>query len=108
MKQTLRDKTLYIGAGAGIVAFAVFGLLPGSVLGGAMGLDIAGRLLGAPVEPGIFARMLVSICMLAGVMASGLLFTVAGSAAGWLGGALLDTLVPHKVSVNVTPRHSSR
>ena len=37
MKTTIARKTAYLGAGAGLVLFALFGLLPGSLLGGAMG-----------------------------------------------------------------------
>jgi hypothetical protein len=44
MKITIARKTAYIGAGAGLVLFALFGLMPGSLLGGAMGLNIAGWL----------------------------------------------------------------
>ena len=34
----LAKKMAYMGAGCGLVLFAVFGLLPGSFLGGVMGL----------------------------------------------------------------------
>jgi hypothetical protein len=44
MKTTLSRKTAYIGAGAGMVLFAIFGLLPGSLLGGAAGIKLAGML----------------------------------------------------------------
>ena len=52
MKTTIARKTAYIGAGAGLVLFALFGLLPGSLLGGAMGINIAGWLFGLPLQPG--------------------------------------------------------
>ena len=42
MKNTLSRKAAYIGAGAGLVLFAIFGLLPGSLLGGAAGIKFAG------------------------------------------------------------------
>ena len=51
MKTTLSKKAAYIGAGAGIMLFALFGLLPGSLLGGAVltetifGLSGVGRIL---------------------------------------------------------------
>ena len=53
MKTTLSRKTAYIGAGAGLVLFAIFGLLPGSLLGGAAGIKFAGMLFGLPLEPGV-------------------------------------------------------
>ena len=55
MNTILSRKTAYIGAGAGLVLFAIFGLLPGSLLGGAMGINIAGWLFGLPLHPGIVA-----------------------------------------------------
>jgi hypothetical protein len=90
MKGTLRNKLLYSGAGGGLVCFAIFGLLPGSFLGGVMGLNIAGSILGYPVAAGIAARMIVTLSMLIGIMASGLVFTVGGALAGWLVGAAAD------------------
>jgi len=89
-KESIRQKTMYIGAGAGIVLFAVFGLMPGSFLGGVMGLSIAGTLLGSPTTPGILTRIIVALSMLVGVLASGLLFTIAGSTLGWILGAVAD------------------
>jgi len=35
-KKEMARKMAYIGAGAGLVLFAVMGLLPGSLLGGAL------------------------------------------------------------------------
>ena len=59
MKDTTYTKSLtYVGAGAGVVLFAIFGLLPGSFLGGVMGLNLAGSLLGTPVVSGILARLI--------------------------------------------------
>ena len=53
MKDTnYKKKLAYMGAGCGVVLFAVFGLLPGSFLGGVMGLNIAGTIFGTPVGAG--------------------------------------------------------
>ena len=61
MKDTTYTKKLaYMGAGCGVVLFAVFGLLPGSFLGGVMGLNIAGILFGTPVGAGLLPRMISS------------------------------------------------
>ncbi|MBS1125621.1 MAG: hypothetical protein H6Q98_559 [Nitrospirae bacterium] len=49
MKNSIAKKGAYIGAGAGLVLFAIFGLLPGSLLGGAMGINIAGWMFGLPL-----------------------------------------------------------
>ncbi len=84
-------KLAYMGAGCGIVLFALFGLLPGSFLGGVMGLNIAGTLLGTPVTSGILTRMIVAGSMLIGVMVSGIIFITASATVGWLIGAVVDT-----------------
>ncbi len=93
MKETKYTRKLaYIGAGCGIVLFAVFGLLPGSFLGGVMGLNVAGTLLGTPVASGVASRLIIAVSMMAGVMVSGIMFITASSLAGWLIGTVLDAL----------------
>ncbi len=91
MNRTLARKSAYIGAGAGLALFAVFGLLPGSLLGGAAGIKLAGMLFGLPLDPGILSRSIVLISMLAGVLVSGIAITTATSTAGWLMGNLLES-----------------
>jgi hypothetical protein len=94
MKTTLSKKAAYLGAGAGLVLFAIFGLLPGSLLGGAAGIKFAGMLFGLPLEPGIISRSLVLLSMLAGVLVSGIAIVTAASTAGWLVGTALEPGVP--------------
>src|SRR3990172_9180919 len=97
MKDTRYTKKLaYMGAGCGVVLFAVFGLLPGSFLGGVMGLNIAGTLLGVPVTSGILSRMIVAASMVTGVMVSGIIFITASTVAGWLIGTVADALTAEK------------
>jgi hypothetical protein len=91
MKTTLARKTAYIGAGAGLVLFALFGLLPGSLLGGAMGINIAGMLFGLPLQPGLVSRVIVLASMLVGVLVSGIVMVTATSTMGWLVGKALET-----------------
>jgi hypothetical protein len=86
---TLSRKAAYIGAGAGLVLFAIFGLLPGSLLGGAAGIKFAGMLLGLPLQPGIISRSVVLASMLIGVAVSGIAIVTATSAIGWLVGSVL-------------------
>jgi len=93
MKDTTYTKSMtYIGAGAGVVLFAVFGLLPGSFLGGVMGLNLAGSLLGTPVASGVLARLIVASSMVLGVMVAGIMFITAASTLGWLIGTVVDAL----------------
>jgi len=90
MKNTLSRKTAYIGAGAGLVLFALFGLLPGSLLGGAAGINIAGWLFGLPLNPGLLSRIIVLVFMLIGVLVAGIVIVTASTAVGWLAGKVLE------------------
>jgi len=85
----MRNKLMYVGAGGGLVMFAVFGMLPGSFLGGVMGLSLVNGLTGTAAS-GILSRIIVAVSMLTGVLASGLVFTVAGATIGWLVGLVVD------------------
>jgi hypothetical protein len=93
MKTTLSKKGAYLGAGAGLVLFGLFGLLPGSLLGGAAGISAAGMLFGLPLEAGLLSRVIVLTSMLIGVLASGLTIVTATSTFGWLAGAAMSTSV---------------
>ncbi len=91
MKNSISKKTAYIGAGAGLVLFAFFGLMPGSLIGGAMGINIAGSLFGLPLQPGLVSRMIVLGSMLVGVLVAGIVIVTACSTVGWLVGKLLES-----------------
>ena len=93
MKDTTYTNGLtYSGARAGVVLFAIFGLLPGSFLGGVMVLNLAGSLLGTPVASGVLARLIVASSMVLGVMVAGIMFITAASTLGWLIGTVVDAL----------------
>jgi len=85
-----RIRRVALAAGAGLVLFALFGLLPGSLLGGAAGIKVAGMLFGLPLESGLLARLIVLVSMLAGVLVSGIMIVTATATVGWLAGAALD------------------
>ncbi len=90
MKNSIAKKAAYIGAGAGLVLFAIFGLLPGSLIGGAMGINIAGMFFGLPLEPGLISRAIVLVSMLVGVLVAGIVIVTATTTVGWLAGRLLE------------------
>jgi len=99
MKTTIARKTAYIGAGVGLALFALFGLMPGSLLGGAMGINIAGWLFGLPLQPGLISRIIVLASMLIGVLVAGIVIVTATSTVGWLVGKMLESGVPAKEGV---------
>lgn len=89
---TMAKKGLYIGVGAGLMLFAIMGLLPGSVIGGMIGINIAGSFFGLPLEATILSRLIVAGSMILGVCLSGVVFVVGASSLGWLIGNLADTV----------------
>ncbi len=96
MKNSISKKTAYAGAGAGLVLFALFGLMPGSLMGGVAGINIAGWLFGLPLEPGLIPRVIVLASMLAGVLVSGVGIVTATSTLGWIIGRALEATVREK------------
>ena len=95
-------KGLYTGVGAGLVLFALVGLLPGSFIGGVIGLNIAGSIFGLPVAASLIPRIIVAVSMLLGVVLSGVAFVVGGALAGWLIGYVIDAI---RVSKTMTIGH---
>lgn len=95
MKSSLSKRGAYVGAGAGLILFAIFGLLPGSLLGGAAGLKVAGMLFGLPLEPTIVSRAIVLMAMVAGVLVAGLAIVTATSTIGWIIGRAINVVI-HK------------
>src|SRR3990172_7535311 len=81
MKTSFAKKGLYVGTGAGLVIFVLFGLLPGSLLGGVAGLNIAGWLFGQPVESALLSRIIVFLFMLIGTLVSGVVIVWCAAAA---------------------------
>jgi hypothetical protein len=94
MKNTISKNAAYIGAGVGLVLFAIFGLLPGSLLGGAAGIKFAGLFFALPLEPGLISRAIVLASMLVGVVVSGISIVTATSSSGWLLGKALEAVHP--------------
>lgn len=107
MKERITKKMTYLGVGAGLVLFSIFGLLPGLFLGGSAGLSIAGALFGTPVEQGVIARILIILSMLLGVMVSGAIFVTISSAAGWLVGNAIDILTGTRKSLETAESHKA-
>jgi hypothetical protein len=98
MKNSMAKNGAYIGAGAGLVIFAVYGLLPGTLLGGAAGLNLAGTLFGLPLESGLISRALVLVSMLMGALVAGTVIETATTSVGWLVGRVIDSAAPQKAA----------
>ncbi len=92
MKKDMSKIGLYIGIGAGMVLFALFGLLSGSFIGGSIGVSITKHLIGGMLEPSLLLRLILVVAMLFGVMLSGVLFLISTSSMGWLIGYTIDAV----------------
>jgi hypothetical protein len=88
----MAKRGLYVGAGVGLTLFALIGLLPGSFIGGIIGLNIAGSIFGIPLHADVLPRIIVGVSMILGVMFSAVLFVVGSSTVGWLIGTVVDAL----------------
>ncbi len=105
MKTEIAKKGLYAGAGAGLALFALIGLLPGSFIGGAVGLSVAGSMFGIPVGPQLLSRVIVGLFMVLGIMVAGVVFVVGGSLTGWSIGYLIDLIKTEKTGVADLAEH---
>jgi len=88
----MAKKGLYVGAGIGLALFAIIGLLPGSFIGGVIGINIASSLFGTPLSTALLPRMIVGASMVLGICVAGMVFVVGASILGWLAGHVADTV----------------
>ncbi|MBF0557859.1 MAG: hypothetical protein HQL08_03660 [Nitrospirae bacterium] len=105
--EEMAKKGLYAGVGAGLVLFALIGLLPGSFIGGVIGINICGGIFGLPLTASILPRIIVGACMVMGVMMSGVVFVTGGAIAGWLSGHIFDAL-KETGTADMTHAHAGR
>ena len=98
MKISRSKQGVYAGAGAGLVLFGLFGLLPGSLIGGAMGISAAGMLFGLPLDPGLLSRMIVLGGMVLGIMVAGTMIVTTSSTIGWLIGQAMSMTVHNSLA----------
>lgn len=88
----MAKKGLYVGTGMGLVLFALMGLLPGSMIGGVIGLKIAGGIFGSPVQATVLARLIIAACMITGVIAAAIASILGTGIMGWTVGAVIDSV----------------
>ena len=81
-------KGLFVGTGMGLILFALVGFFPGSMIGGVIGLKIAGGLSGLPVHATVLSRLIVAAGMIIGVIAAAITFIFGTGIMGWLAGGI--------------------
>ena len=80
------------GAVTGLLAFALFGLLQGSVIGGTIGLGIVNSVYADTASLTVLARVIIAASMLGGIVVTGIMFLVAFSSTGWAAGYMAGWL----------------
>ena len=101
MKEDKRDMMragTKIGAIAGTILFAVFGLIPGAYLGSYAALAVLAATTGGPVEPTLIMRTLIVVGALLGVGVGAVVGIVGGALSGTALGYLADAVFGHKKS----------
>lgn len=93
METAMAKDGAYLGSGAGVILFVLFGLMPSCLMGGAAGVTIAGILFGLPLDPGILTRMIILASMLIGVILCCAVSVMASASVGWLMGAAADAVL---------------
>ena len=88
-----------IGAGIGLALFLAIALLPAVLYGGYAGLLLAGGIVGTPVAPTFFVKVLIIFGMVLGVTGIASLFAVLGAVVGAAVGALTGKVAPAKKTV---------
>ena len=81
-----------IGAGIGVLAFLVFGIVPGFYFGSYGTLVLLSHPAGGPVEPTTIVRMLTVIGIMLGVFCVGAVSIVLGSVFGTAMGYVVDVI----------------
>jgi len=90
-RNTMRIGTK-IGAGIGVVAFLVGGIIPGFYFGSYGTLILLSHLAGGPVEPTTIVRMLTVAGIMLGIFCVGAVSIVLGSVFGTAMGYVVDVV----------------
>jgi hypothetical protein len=81
-----------IGAGIGVLAFLVFGIVPGFYFGSYGTLILLSHLAGGPVGPTTIVRMLTVVGIMLGIFCVGAVSIVLGSVFGTAMGYVVDVI----------------
>lgn len=91
-RSDMAKRGLYIGTGAGIVLFALAGLLPGSLVGGVIGLKVVEAVFGSPLGTAILPRMILAVSMVTGVLVSAMVFVLGSGMIGYSMGFVMEAI----------------
>ena len=83
-------KGLYVGVGVGLVLFVLAGILPGSLLGGVVGLKLVEALYGGPMTVAILPKIILAASMLLGIMLAAVVYVLGPGIIGWSAGYMIE------------------
>jgi len=106
-RSTVSKRFGLIGAGIGLTLFALFGLLQGSLIGGAIGLDIVNSIYTQAAEPTLLARVIIGASMLAGVIITGIAFVIICSSVGWVAGYLAGWMAEPREAAGIAYKETN-
>lgn len=90
-KKETAKKGLYVGVGVGLLLFVLVGLLPGSLLGGLVGLKIVEVVFGGPMTHAVLPRIILALSMIAGILFAGVVYIFGSGLIGWCAGHMLES-----------------
>jgi hypothetical protein len=88
-----------IGAGIGVIAFLVFGIIPGFFFGSYGSLIVISHLMGGPVEPTLIVRVVMAVGILLGIACVASVSIVSGAILGTGVGYLIEAANAPKESL---------
>ncbi|HEX9859603.1 MAG TPA: hypothetical protein VGB23_00250 [Nitrospirota bacterium] len=96
LRQELAKKSALVGAGAGLVFYALFGLMQGALLGGTAGILFTNWVFGpgamAVMAGELITRAIIAGAMLAGVLVSLVMSVTITATAGYILGSILGVM----------------
>ncbi len=98
-KKETANKGLYVGVGVGLILFVLAGLLPGSLLGGLVGLKIVELTFGGPMSHAILPRLILAVSMLGGIMLSAVVYVMGSGMLGYSVGNMIASAQEKKAVV---------
>ncbi len=104
-KNETAKRCLYVGIGVGLVLFVLAGLLPGSLLGGLVGLKIVGVVFGGPMTHAILPRIILAVSVIGGILLSAVVYVVGSGLVGWCAGHMIASAKEKKVAVRDALHH---
>lgn len=84
-------KGLYVGVATGLIIFVLAGFFPGSLLGGAVGLQIIGLIYGGPMPAAILPKLILAVSMIIGILLAAVVYIIGTGLLGLAIGRMIES-----------------